>query len=107
MSQVLGPVLEKFHMKSDEVAAELALQSASASSSVPAGPEQVYSRMGYNVIFGICVGCQALSLLVILFVNTGRGRRSQEAYMRELDEKQDETKPLVTVGNEASFNSTP
>ena len=62
------------------------------------GVVQVYTREGYDIIFGIAIGCQVVALVLILFVNTGRGRRAQEANALVEDEKGALEKPLVQTG---------
>ena len=64
------------------------------------GVVQVYTREGYDIIYGIAIGCQVAALLLILFVNTGRGRRAQEANALAEDEKGTLEKPLVQTGAE-------
>ena len=83
--------------------------SLSGSAAPGAATAQAYTRLGYNVVFGIGVACQALALILILFVNTGRGRRNQEEYMREVEEKQQQgtTQPLLgkQMGPVGSINA--
>ena len=62
------------------------------------GVVQVYTRKGYDIIYGIAIGCQLAALVLILFVNTGRGRRAQEANALAEDEKGALVKPLVQTG---------
>ena len=59
---------------------------SSSSSSDQIGP-QLYSRKGYNIMYSIGIGAVVASLIVLLFINTGRGRRAQER-MKEKVEKE-------------------
>ena len=116
ISQVLGAVLELFHVphivssSSDSTiddSSSSSLSSSSLTSSLMSESEsgkngvvQVYTREGYDIIYGIAIGCQVAALLLILFVNTGRGRRAQEANALAEDEKGTLEKPLVQTGAE-------
>ena len=77
----------------------------SESGSGKPGVEPVYTREGYDIIYGIAIGCQVAALILILFVNTGRGRRAQEAYALTEDEKGTLEKPLVETGGEEDDES--
>ena len=61
----------------------------------------MYKRSGYVVMYSIGIGSMVLSLIIILFLNTGRGRRAQAGYDEELEKQAMIQERLIKPENES------
>jgi len=75
-------------------------ESYTFSSSSPTCGPQTYSKLGYDVEFSAAMGILLISVILLLCINTGRGRRAQEEYDEELRRAKATEEPLLDVAED-------
>jgi len=103
---VFGPILEQFAVPQEphsSFSSSLSLSSFSLSSFSSSSNKlqpPMYTLTGYIVVYGISCAISFFSAIVLLFINTGRGRKAQEEYKIECEKDAEVNERLLPIAAE-------
>ena len=89
-SSVLGVLIGMFRPDSDSASSslsELSGLSDLSSSEASKSHAKMYTKEGYDILYSIAIGSQVIAFIILLCINTGRGRKAQQLYKEEMDQK--------------------